>query len=66
MGSGPRKPVFRVSDKAGFKPVSTATQISWKMEISIVASLDIMILLDKRIAKALISLCGCAGWSAPL
>ena len=34
-------------------------------ENSPIASLD-MILSKKRITKVLISLCGCAGWSAPL
>ena len=36
-----------------------------KIEISLEASLD-MILSNKRITKALIRLCVCAGWSAPL
>ena len=40
------KPVFGVSNKASFKPVSSATETSWKIEISLVASLD-MIILDK-------------------
>ena len=53
------KPVVGVSDKARLKPVSLATEISRE------ASLD-MILFKKRITKALISLRGCAGWSAPL
>ena len=65
MGLVSRKPVFGVSDKASFKLVSSATETSQKIEISLVASLD-MILLDKRITKALISLRGCAGWSAPV
>ena len=59
------KPVFGVSHKASFKPVSSATETSLKIKISLVAGLD-KILLDKRITKALISLCGCAGWSALL
>ena len=33
-----RKPVIGVSDKARFKPVSSATEISWKIESSPVAS----------------------------
>ena len=65
MGLVSRKPVFGVSDKASFKPVSSAKETSQKSEISLVASLD-MILLDKRITKALISLHGCAGLSASL
>ena len=65
MGLVVRKPVFGVSDKASFKPVLSATETSWKIDISLVASLD-MIHLDKQITKALISLRGCAGWSAPV
>ena len=48
-----RKPVFRVSDKASFKPVSSATETILKIEISPVARLH-MILSKKRITKALI------------
>ena len=59
------KPVFGVSDKVRFKPVSFATEISQKIEISLVPSLDI-VLSNKLITKALIRLCRCAGWSAPL
>ena len=40
-------------------------ETSWTIEISPVASLE-MILSKKRITKALISLRGYAGWSAPL
>ena len=57
------KHVFGVSDKVRFKPVSSATETGKKIEISLVASLDI-ILSRKRITKELVSLCGCAGWSA--
>ena len=60
-----RKHVFGVSVKACFKPVSSATETSYKTEISLEASLD-MTLSKKRITKALISLRGCAGWSAPV
>ena len=60
-----RKPVFGVSDKARLKPVSSATETSWKNEISLVASLDIE-LHKTRITKVLIRLRGCAGWSAPV
>ena len=56
-----RKPVFGVSDE----PVCSATEISKKIEISLVGSLDI-ILSKKQIGKALIRLRGYAGWSAPL
>ena len=65
LGLVARKPVFGVSDNASFKPVSSASETSWKIEISLVISLDMM-LFDKRITKALIRLRGCAGWSAPL
>ena len=65
LGLVARKPVFGVCDKASFKPVSTAIETSLKIEISLVISLDI-ILFDKQIAKALIRLRGCAGWSVPI
>ena len=65
MGLAATKPVLGVSDKVRFKPVFSATETSQKIEISLVASLDI-ILSNKRIIKALISLRGCASWSAPL
>ena len=38
FGLATRKPVFRVSHKASFKPVSSATETSKKNEISPVAS----------------------------
>ena len=60
-----RKPVFRKSDKARLKSVSSATETSQKLVILLVASLYI-ILCIKRITKALIRLRGCAGWSAAL
>ena len=63
------KPVFRVSDKGRLKPVSTAIEISKKIGISLVASLDMqlsVLLSNKRITKALIRLCVCGGWSTPL
>ena len=65
MGLVARKPVFGVSSKVSFKPVSSATETSKKIEISPVSSLD-MILSKKRITKALIRLRVCAGWSAPV
>ena len=65
MGLFTRIPVFVVSDKASFKPVSLATETSWKIKISSVTSLH-MILYNKQIKKAMISLLGCAGWSALL
>ena len=49
------KPVFRVSVKASFKPVSSATETSSKNEILLVASLD-MVLTKTGITKVL---CAC-------
>ena len=40
MGLDATKPAFGVSDKASFKSVSLATETSYKVEISPVASLD--------------------------
>ena len=60
-----RKSVFRVSDKVRFKPACSGTGSSYKIEILLVATLDI-ILFNKRKTKALISLPRWAGWSAPL
>ena len=60
-----RKPVFRVSVKARFKPVSLATETILKIGFSPGASLH-MKFSKKRITKALIRLRGCAGWSAPV
>ena len=65
LGLGVKKPVFGISDKVRLKPVSSATQTSYEIEILPAASLD-MILFNKGITKALIKLCKCAGWSAPL
>ena len=65
MGLDVRKPVFCVFEKARLKPVSSATETSYKIEISLVASLH-MILSKKRIINALTSLRRCAGWSVPL
>ena len=42
LGLDTTKPVFRVSDKARLKPVSSTTETGWKIEISPVASLDIL------------------------
>ena len=38
LGFIARKPVFGVSDKASFKPVSLATETSWKTVVSPIAS----------------------------
>ena len=45
------------------KPVFSAAEISWKIEISPVASTD-MSFYKRRITKALIRLRGCTVWSA--
>ena len=50
MGLNVTRPVFRISDKARLKPVSSAIETSWKIEISLVASLD-MILFKKKIKR---------------
>ena len=65
MGRDATKPVFGASNKARLKLVSSATETSLKIEISPVASPD-MILSKKRNTKALIILRVCAGWSAPV
>ena len=65
MGRVTRKPVFGVSVKASFKPVSSAKETILKIEISPVASLH-MKLSKKRLTKTLISLRECANWSAPV
>ena len=57
--------ILGVSDKGKLDPVFPATETSQKIEISPMASLDMM-LSKKQITKALFSLHGCAGWSAPL
>ena len=62
MGLVARKPVFRFSNKARFKPACSATETSKKVENSHVASLDIILSKSEK-TKALIRLCGCAGWS---
>ena len=65
MGLAVGKPVFGVSDKVRLQPVSSAIETSWKIEISLVARLY-MVLSKKRITKVLIRLCKCTGWSAPV
>ena len=65
MGRDKRKPVFGVSNKARLKPVLSATETSYKIEILLVARLD-MILSNQRIIKALIRLRRSTGWSALL
>ena len=65
MGLVATKHVFGVSDKARLKPVSSATETSYKTEILLAASLN-MVLSKMRITKALIRLRECAVWSAPV
>ena len=65
LGIDRTNPVLGVSDKVRFKLACSATETRWKIELSLVARLD-MTLSNKQITKALIRLCGCAGWSAPL
>ena len=57
-------PIFRVSDKACFKPISSATETSSKIEISHVASLhyDTFQKANNKGADQ----CGCACWSGPV
>ena len=57
--------LFGVSDQAMLKAASSATETSKKIEILLEESSD-MVFSKKRITKALISLHGCAGCSAPL
>ena len=47
------------------KPPCSATETRSNIEIALIASLD-MKLSNKQITKTIITLCGCAGWSAPL
>ena len=65
MGLVVRKPGFGVPDKVTIKPVSSASETSKKISISLERSPD-MILSNTRKIKALIRLRICAGWSAPL
>ena len=64
------KYIFRVSDEVRFKPACSTTETSYKIEISLVASLDMTPsnkgITTKGITKALIRLGGCASWSVPL
>ena len=67
MKVGPRreKTCLRGLRQSKFKSFSSATETSYKIVISPVAKLH-MILSKMRITKALIRLSGCAGWSAPV
>ena len=57
--------VFGVFDQVRLKPVCAATETSYGLETSAIASSGI-ILSRQRTTKALIRLRGCAGWTAPL
>ena len=55
MGLEATEHVFGVSDKARFKPVSSATETSKKIEIYLVASLDMI--LSKNEKQRCLSVC---------
>ena len=61
----PENTCLQVSDKMRFKPASSATENSQKIDIALEASLD-MIVFNTRITNTLIRLRRCAGWSASL
>ena len=65
MGLDDRKHVFGIFYQVAHKQACSATETSEKIEISLVACLEI-ILFNKRITNALIRLRGCTGWSVPL
>ena len=65
MGLLAKKPAFEVSEKASFKPASSAAQTGCKNENSPVACLH-LIFYTKLITMAVIRLPVCAGWSAPV
>ena len=52
MGLIARKPVFGVSAKASFKPVSSATETSKKIETSSAASLDMILSKNRTRARS--------------
>ena len=59
------KPVFGLCDQVRHKPAWSVIETSYSLDILDVARIHI-ILSRQRTTKALIRLCGCAGWSAPL
>ena len=65
LGRVTRKPAFVVCDIVKLKPDCLASETSRNIEILRIAS-GIIKLSRKRTTKALLSLRGCAGWSAPL
>ena len=54
-----------IFDQVRFKPACSATEASKSLETLDIASIHIL-LSEQRTTKVLISLRGCAGWSAPL
>ena len=58
-----RKHVFGFCHQVNFIPAGTATEMRHTIEILHLGSLDVL-LSRKRLAKALLRLHGCAGWSA--
>ena len=60
-----KKTVFGVSETVKLNPVCSATETSYKIEISHVVNSD-MVLSKQRITEVLTRLRGCAGWSVPL
>ena len=58
-----REHMSGVSTRVMLKQACSATKTSWKIDISLAASLN-MILSKKQITNVLISLCRCAGWSS--
>ena len=65
MSSSTRKPVFGVCGQARFKLSCAAKEARKKLEILCLETRGI-ILSRQRKTNALIRLCGCTGWSAPL
>ena len=59
-----RKPVFGVCDQGRLEPVSAVTEARQRLKISGIETRGI--LSRQRTTKALIRLCECTGWSAPL
>ena len=54
-----------VSDQVRLKLACSGTETSYSLEISAIESRDIILSMQRK-TKALISLRGCTGWSAPL
>ena len=65
MGLDVRKPVIGVSNQVITYPACSATETTEKMEILLASHFD-MILSKRQMTKALIRVCRCTCWSAPL